>query len=84
MEVNFKKDLHELLHAFSYAQTISEKNQCVVAVMNCVLNYIYIQEFLYKYPVFTEVLEAKCHELLLNQYSTIEVKDICTRVLEYV
>jgi hypothetical protein len=84
MEENFKKDLQELLNAFPSAQTNLEQNQCIVAVMNCILNYIYIQEFLYKYPRFTETLEAKCHEIIQNSDSIIEVRDLCVRVLEYV
>lgn len=84
MEVNFKKDLQELLYLFPTTQSILEKNQCVIAIMNCLLNYTYIQEFLYKYPGFTDVLEIKCHELLQDLYASIEVKDICTRVLELV
>lgn len=84
MEVNFKKDLQELLNAFALAQTNLEQNQCVIAVMNCILNYIYIQEFLYNYPSFTVVLESKCYELILSPNSTIIVKDLCKRVLQYV
>jgi len=84
MEVNFKKDLHELLHLFPLAQTISDKNQAVIAIMNCLLNYTYIEDFLYNYPIFSNVVKMKCHELLQNSYASIEVKDICTRVLELV
>jgi hypothetical protein len=82
MEVNFKKDLHELLHLFPFAQTISEKNQAVIAVMNCLLNYIHIEDFLYKYPVFSNVVKMKCHELLQDSYASIEVRDLCMRVLD--
>jgi hypothetical protein len=84
MEVNFKKDLQELLNAFAFAQTNLEQNQCVIAVMNCILNYTYIEEFLSNYPSFTAVLESKCYELILSPNSTINVKDLCTRVLQYV
>jgi len=84
MELNFKKDLHELLHLFPLAQTISEKNQAVIAIMNCLLNYTYIQEFLYNYPGFSNVVKMKCYELLQDLYASIEVRDICTRILKLI
>ena len=84
MEENFKKDLQELLNAFPSAQTVLERNQCVIAIMDCLLNYIYIQEFLYNHSGFTETLEAKCHEIIQDSDSTVEVRDLCVRVLEYV
>jgi len=82
MEVNFKKDLYEVLNLFPMAQTSSEKNQCVIAIMNCLLNYIYIEDFLYNYPVFSNVVKMKCHEFLEDSYASIEVRDLCTRVLD--
>ena len=82
MEVNFIKDLHDLLYLFPTTQSTSEKNQYVITIMNCLLNYTYIQEFLYKYPVFSNVVKMKCHELLQNSYVSIEVRDLCTRVLD--
>jgi len=84
MEKNFKTDLQELLNVFPNAQTCLDRNHCVIAIMNCVLNYIYIQEFLYNHSGFTEALKTKCCEIIQDSYSMNELRDLCTRVLELI
>lgn len=84
MEKNFKTDLQELLNVFPTTQTCLDRNKCVIAIMKYLLNYIYIKEFLYNHSGFTEALKTKCCEIIQDSYSTNELRDLCTRVLELI
>ena len=79
---NFTKDLYILIETFIDSRNIIERNQCLIAIMNCIINYEYIYEYLHKYPSLKLVISNKCEEFINDLDACIELKILCARVRE--